>query len=619
MSSLRGMGSDDAKDNLNDRSEARTRAVAFVASALLLLTTGGCQNELFGTYEEPWRVPPEKLREIANFDPQAETTQPPETLEDAARRILAEGPRRLDFPVRVDVTLADVRAKALAHNLDLKVAQIDPSIARAQVSEEEAKFEATFFADYTRNENNLLTNLEEGLPIASDSGDAGVNFPLATGGTFSASGLFLRSDPDAASLTDNDLWQSGIALSISQPLLRNAGIESNTASIRVARLQSQVADARTKLEAIRVLANADRAYWFLYAAWKELEVRQEQYQLAMAQLDQARNRVEAGDAAEIEVIRAESGVGSTIELIIVADNQLRLRIRDLKRIMNDPALPIDSMTALMPGTLPNPLGLTLNGDELAARAVADRMEMLELELQLAADATIIDLRRNEALPLFVVDYEYQVLGRNTSFGASASDIGDDDQYVLRARAEIPLGNEAARSRISQAVLTRLQRLATRDQRAQVIRQEVLNSLDNLENAWRRILAARLEVLLAARTYEAEKRQFEVGIRTSTDVLDASSRLADAQSREVAALAGWQIALVDLSFATGTLLGGSRIDWEKALPPPTVDPSGRPITPVTTAKAAPTEFAAPGPTSSAASATTTSSTPEAAAAAPPSVP
>ncbi|MBM4113853.1 MAG: TolC family protein, partial [Phycisphaerae bacterium] len=359
----------------------RMRRGALLLAAVLPLLQG-CQNELFGGFEEPWRVPPQKLREIAAFDPIGESGAKPETLDEAARRILTEGPRRLEFPSRLEVSIADVRTKALARNLDLKVVQIDPAIARAIVSEEEAKFEATFFANYTRNDNNLLTDLEEGLGIASDSGDAGVNFPLATGGTFSASGLFLRQDPNSP-FVDQDAWQSGVSLSISQPLLRNAGIETNTASIRIARLGNQVAEARAKLEAIRVLANADRAYWSLYAAWKELEVRQEEYKLSMAQLERARNRVAAGDAAEIEVTRAESGVGQTVEAIIVADNQLRLRIRDLKRIMNDPEVPIDSSTALVPSTEPNPLGLTLSGDTLAARAVEDRMEMLELELQLA--------------------------------------------------------------------------------------------------------------------------------------------------------------------------------------------------------------------------------------------
>ena len=66
--------------------------------------------------------------------------------------------------------------------------------------------------------------------------------------------------------------------------------------------------------------------------------------------------------------------------------------------------------------------------------------------------------------------------------------------------------------------------------------------------------ARLETMLAARTLQGEERQFDVGLRTSTDVLDAQSRLADAQSREVQALSAYQIALIDIAFATRTLPG-----------------------------------------------------------------
>jgi hypothetical protein len=277
--------------------------------------------------------------------------------------------------------------------------------------------------------------------------------------------------------------------------------------------------------------------------------------------------VRAGEVAEIEIIRAESGVGSTIESIIGADNRLRLRQRDLKRIMNDPDLPLDSVTYLAPATSPSPVGLKFDPETLATKAIDNRMEMLELELQLSVDATNIDLARNQALPLFTVGYTYQYYGTDTGFPGAWSSLGEADQYQFTAGATIPLGNEAAKNRVQSAILTRLQRLATKDLRRLSIRQEVFNSMDNLENAWRRILAARLQTALAGRTYEAEKRQFDVGLRTSVEVIDAANRLADAQSQEVFALAGWQIALIDLAFATGTQLGQARIDWTEMLPVP----------------------------------------------------
>ena len=74
---------------------------------------------------------------------------------------------------------------------------------------------------------------------------------------------------------------------------------------------------------------------------------------------------------------------------------------------------------------------------------------------------------------------------------------------------------------------------------------------------------RREVDLAERTFRAEKRQFDVGLRTSTEVLEADARLGDAQSRRIRALAAYEIAQIDIAYATGTLLGKDRVIWEPA--------------------------------------------------------
>jgi outer membrane protein TolC len=252
-----------------------------------------------------------------------------------------------------------------------------------------------------------------------------------------------------------------------------------------------------------------------------------------------------------------------LQNIIIAQTAIRQRQRDLKRIMNRPDLTVGSRTEIVTTTQPEPLGLTLDAEALAAFAVSNRMEMLELELQLAADASAVDFQRNQKLPLITLDYNYGINGLGTSFGRSFDQLPDRsfEDWSLGVSAEIPLGNEGAEARFHQAVLQRLQRLATREQRRTAIQQEVYDALDLLDQNWQRILAARQEAILAGRTYQAEQRQFDVGLRTSTDVLDAAARLADAQSNEVQALADYQISLIDIAFATGTLLGHDNVRWE----------------------------------------------------------
>jgi outer membrane protein len=543
---------------MNESSGSRTVAVCLLATTTLL--TPACSKGLFDNDRSTWEVAPERLQRIATEDLTARSTTTPVKPEDATRSQLDQVDPMPTWPSRMEISLAGVREATVKNNLELRTQLFAPSIARRDVEIERAKFESTFYADWTNNGSNQFTTAADGSSN-SDTFDVGVQMPLITGGTVNVFSDIGRNEP-SFERDGNGEWSAGLGFSISQPLLRGAGINANTASIRIAEYNGQITGARTKLEVTRILADADKAYWNLYAAYRELEVRKAQYDLAVAQRDRAKRLVDQQQVAAIEVTRAESGVGQTLEQIILADATLRDRVRELKRIMNRGDLPVESGTLLVPATQPNPLGLELDATALTQDALTNRMELLEIELQLASDETDIALARNAALPLFAIEYRYEPVGRGSTLGRSVRNIGDfeEDPYTVGLRGEIPLGNEAAKNRVARAILERVQRLSTKENRRQVIQAEVLNALDRLHTAWQRILAARLETVLAARTYQAEQRQFDVGVRTSQDVLDASTRLTDAQSREVNALAQWQIAMIDIAFATGTLPGAAGVEW-----------------------------------------------------------
>jgi len=520
--------------------------VVFIWFALILLT--GCEpfpgDE--GFYEI--KIAPEKLRQI-------ETLQ----LEQAREEEKNPADTNEVPPEELELTLEQCRALTLENNLDLKVQLISPAIAAERVGEEEARFEAAFFSNitYAKTDTPVASYLEQitGSQVNRTRTDLGVQVPLRTGGTVTFDLADSRTKTDAALMQFNPYYRSGASVSISQPLLRGAGNRANTHAIRIAEYERQITDARTKLEVIRVIAAVDRVYWRLYAARRELDVRKQQYDLAEAQLEQARRFVRSGERAQIEVIRAEAGVAQRLEAIIVAENNLRDRERELKRVLNKARLEMQTPTVLVPATAPDPVRYELEKQQLVATAIENRMEMLELELQIAEDISTIDYAHNQALPLVTMDYTYNINGLGATMGNSLDLLFDKkfEDHRLGLQLVVPLGNEAAKSRLHQAFYQRRQRLATRENRETLIELEVLNAIDQLEANWQRILASRQNTILANRLFEAEKRQFELGLRTSTDVLDAQTNFADAQSAEILALAEYQIALVDLGYATGTLL------------------------------------------------------------------
>lgn len=475
---------------------------------------------------------------------------------------LRDGPA-IEPPAERSLTLAECRALALEHNLDLAVQLISPSIAAASVSESEARFEALLFGSgsYSDSESPTATTLEGG-EVQSLRGNLGVRLPLRTGGTLTGDFSGSRFETDNAFSTLNPSFDSDATLSLSQPLLRGAGVWVNTAPIQISRLDAQAVNARTRLEVIRALTEIDRVYWRLYATREALEVRRQQHELAIAQFDRARRNVNAGVGAEIDVIRAEAGVAQGLEAIIRAENAARQAERDLKRLLNAPGLEMEGPTRLITDTPANPVAYDLDRPRLLTDAMNQRMEMLELELQLATDALNIGLARNASLPLATVDYRYTRSGLGSNFGRATDQLYEErfDGHTVSLNLEVPLGNEAARNALERALLGRLQRLATKRQRVAQIKQEVLDAADALETAWQRVLAARQSTLLEARVLEAEERQFDQGLNTSTDVLDAQTRLADAQSSEIAALVDYQVAQIDLAFATGTVLGSAQVRW-----------------------------------------------------------
>ena len=469
----------------------------------------------------------------------------------------------------VPLTIEQARAAALENNLDIRVSLISPTIAAERVSEEEAAFEAVFRVTAVAQQTDTPTFSElQDAQQEFQSLNPSISIPTRVGGDFTISTPFTRNQTNNPFATVDPAFTQDLEFSLSQPLLRGAGRRATTAALRIASFDQSLAAARTKLEVIAQLAAVDRAYWRLYSSRLEVAVALQQRELAVAQLERAQRRFGAQRVAEIEVLRAESGVADRTEAIIIAQNAQSLRERELKQLLNLPELPIESEAVIDLASVPDPALYDANADVLMDRALASRMELLEVELQLAQDLVRIDLAENQALPTLNLDALYRINGLGGNHGGATEVLVENDfeDWRIALTAGIPIGNEAALSSLRQLVLSRLQRIATKQLREQTIRQEVLDSVDDMATSWQRVIAARERLRLATRTLRAEERQFDVGRSTSTDVLDASARLADAQLSELSAIVDYQLAQVNLAVATGTLLGQAKVGLEFARKP-----------------------------------------------------
>jgi outer membrane protein len=467
--------------------------------------------------------------------------------------------------VEFKLDLPTLRQSILEHSLDLKVSLVEQSIAQELVAENQGAFDWLLGAQVAWQEdpNGVDKSLDQ---AKTASASLALTIPLQTGASIKLGSSLVRSEDIQLNPAQNNA--TGLVFSISQPLLKGGGVGPNTTLIQVSKMQSVIANARARLTAIAILAQAEKAYWDLYGARKIYDVQLGQYDLAQELLSNTRKYVDSGFSSQVEVLRAEAGMRARRESVIIAETNLKRSERLLKRLLNRQDLPIKSQTKIIPLSEPQLREIKIDRQKLFMRALNERMELFSLELQLRIRDIQLMEANNSILPQLDIVGGFSYVGEGSEGLMRAwQQIGKTSdaptQWSVGLMASFPLQNSVALAKLEQARLRKLQSLWAKNDRRRRIEQEVYDAVDILDESWARIAAAKMATEAAGLTYQAEKKQFQLGVITSTEVLEAVVKLSQAQLREVLALVDHQKAKIQVALVSGTVLGLGRIQWGDA--------------------------------------------------------
>lgn len=542
------------------------RCLRVVVFSILVCLTG-CIGGRVGKGPIPGDVEESKLRNIEGLDLKKMSKIPAESPEEIRERIreeentstngAADVPPLLEIRKGpVSLTLEQAREHALANNLGLRSSLITPAIARQKVNLEQARFDATFSSSVSY-EDNLMDR-----PGGYYKSLSSLTLTLPTGGSVSVG---KQIESKQLGTWFKTVHTQGDGVDIKQPLLKGAGIRVATSPILIARLESRMSEAQAKISMIRLLAEVEIAYWQLDATQRELIIHKNQVKLAQTQLENAEKLIAAGLFTKAERIRANAGLLARREALIVAETAVRLRERELKRLMQLPDLPVDSTNPIICETDWIPLRIKLDPKEVVSKAMENRMELAALQLQLLLNDINIRLADNSLFPYLNLEMSYRRLGQAlTQSQATKNLYGQErsvDDYTVGATLAYPFGNRQSKAYRETSRLEKLKTMSSKKDLEIRIRKEVLDAVDMLERDWNRIIAAIDAAQGALEAYEAEVEQNFAGRRTSTEVLEASQYMAQAESRVVRALADYAMSKVYIALSTGTMLGFSNIVWE----------------------------------------------------------
>ena len=310
---------------------------------------------------------------------------------------------------------------ALQNNLDIERGRFDPQVAHTQVEQARAVFDPSVGLDgkpisdqnpaaKPDREFDQQTGAVIGRsitrPFSKDVSVApsfkqqivtGANYELRFVNTWN------KASPDLPSARRrriaNPRYEGTLQLTFTQPLLRNFGIEVNTALIRQAQNTEEIARQRLLQTILDTIFAVQFGYWELVFRIEDLGVKREAQTLAENFLAENKLRVELGTLAPVELVQSETQVKQREGDAITAEAALREAEDVLKETLNIPESLGTWRIRLRPTDMPpfTPI-VDISIEEKVDFALQHRPDIVQAQLTVASQAIARDAARNQRLP-----------------------------------------------------------------------------------------------------------------------------------------------------------------------------------------------------------------------------
>jgi outer membrane protein len=473
----------------------------------------------------------------------------------------------------VELSVNEAVRRALDHNTDLKLARLAPAISEAQRQAAEAAFDFIFFTggNFGKNDSPQAVPVIGAIPVGTSvrvqdtaSLNTGIRKPLESGGslTFSTGADYVNNKTPGFSLSPDPGWTNNLLIDLSQPLMRNFGTEVNRAQIDL----TENLNKRDRLQLIRqtqrTVADVEEVYWQVSLARQQLVIRQRVLEATIRTRDTVFNRKEL-DGGPIQQAQAQTSVEAGRRDVIEAQRGLRDAIDQLKRLLQDPDLPLAGETLVATGDDPAIVAVEANLLDAVTTALRRRPEVQQAMLEIKDAGIRQKVAENQALPQLDMNAQVRYLGLGDGFSSGYDQLADGDfiEYLVGAQFEQPIGNRAGEANLRAAKLNRSAAVVRYKSVTRDVVAEVKQALRRLRTSWTLIRVSGDARLAAAENLRGlgELAKTERLTPSFLDLLlNAERSVANAEVIEYNAIIDYNIAIGRFHEATGTSLERKQI-------------------------------------------------------------
>jgi len=550
--------------------------------------------------EDTQNVQPENLSGVPKIAPSYES-------ED--RDLPDLGLVGVDMMRQKPLSLKEAIALALENNKDIEVSRQNVRLAEFDLMAADGFYEPRFSGN-TQYERATIPNVSifstnKTTTSSSIVGNARYQGFIKKFGTIYAAELNnsrLGTNNPISILSPQ--YNTGLTLSVTQPLLRGRRFDSQRRIIEIAKRNLSLTDAQFRQRSIEIITTVQRAYWDLTFSLRNLQVQRDGVRDAKDQLEHNRRLVEEGQLAPVDIIAAQTQVANFEQSVYIALEEVGRAGNNLKNLIaenrNDSIwsvsiVPTDSVELDAPNTtLPEALDLALqNRPEIELNTVArdineiDRRfyrEQTKPQVDLVASYTSAGIGGSEnpnfRSPFGTVcdpnmpDYQTCLLRQQQQaaqqqtflqgIGGAPSTFTDilANRYpTFRAGVQfnIPLGNKTAKAQLGKSLVEGERLQTQREQVEQNIQVDVRNALQAVRTSEARLRSAAISRENTEKQYASEQRKLDAGQSDIYKVLERQTALTTARSNELRAQTELNKAIAELQRATGNSMKANNVE------------------------------------------------------------
>ena len=325
-------------------------------------------------------------------------------------------------------------------------------------------------------------------------------------------------------------------LSFTQPLLKGAWADIDSATVRQARLEERGHRLAFRQTVANLVVAVIGAYRALIGAVRQVEIGEASLQRAREQLDATRALIGAGRVAEREAGRSEAVIANRELALVRARNRLEAAQFALIDILElDSRIRIRPLEELKAGQQDAALAPTLED------ALQNRVDYLQAGLRVEIARIALTVARNNLLPDVALGLRW-----------THEDTGRTDSEV-RINATVPLNDRTP----ALAHLRARNALRKAERNVVELRESIdtglRQALNDVEVGFRLVELAGEARALAERNLTVEEAKFGQGLSSTFEVASSEEELVQAEQAEANAILSWLDALTRLDRTAGRVL------------------------------------------------------------------